>query len=307
MRFPKLVKHRKAEVTIYGKRKNYPFYRIAYRVAGKRVMQNFSKYAQARKAAEDKAKELDKGLVSSALTASQSRDALAALQRLEALQSVIGRKISLLAAVSEFADASTKLRGRHLAEVVDAYLNTTAKVKQKDVSEAVEEFITQRKPLEEILRLEWDDIWQVPDHIEIKAQKAKTRSRRLVSICPALAAWIQNKYRNTKGLVYSSSKDTFHKTFTELRDELKIPPRRNGLRHAFCTYHFAKHANENLTAQQAGNSPAMIHQHYKGLATKAEADKWFEVMPGKEPGDETSNDAESTKKENGNESGAISK
>jgi len=55
----------------------------------------------------------------------------------------------------------------------------------------------------------------------------------------------------------------------------------NGLRHAFCTYHFAAHANENLTAQQAGNSPAMIHSHYKGLATKAEAVKWFAVMPAK--------------------------
>ena len=55
----------------------------------------------------------------------------------------------------------------------------------------------------------------------------------------------------------------------------------NGLRHAFCTYHFALHANENLTAQQAGNSPAMIHAHYKGLATKAEAEKWFNVRPPK--------------------------
>jgi hypothetical protein len=53
----------------------------------------------------------------------------------------------------------------------------------------------------------------------------------------------------------------------------------NGLRHAFCTYHFAANANENLTAQQAGNSPAMIHAHYKGLATKAEAEKWFNVLP----------------------------
>jgi len=51
------------------------------------------------------------------------------------------------------------------------------------------------------------------------------------------------------------------------------------LRHAFCTYHFAAHANENLTAAQAGNSPAMIHAHYKGLATKAEAEKWFNVLP----------------------------
>ena len=79
----------------------------------------------------------------------------------------------------------------------------------------------------------------------------------------------------------------FYASFTELRESIKIPPnipaRRNGLRHAFCTYHFALHANENLTAQQAGNSPAMIHQHYKGLATKAEAEKWFAVSPTKQP------------------------
>ena len=73
----------------------------------------------------------------------------------------------------------------------------------------------------------------------------------------------------------------FHESFANLRESIKIPARRNGLRHAFCTYHFALHANENLTAQQAGNSPAMIHQHYKGLATKAEAEKWFAVMPSK--------------------------
>jgi hypothetical protein len=51
------------------------------------------------------------------------------------------------------------------------------------------------------------------------------------------------------------------------------------LRHAFCSFHFALHSNENLTAAQAGNSPAMIHAHYKGLATKAEAEKWFSVKP----------------------------
>jgi hypothetical protein len=53
----------------------------------------------------------------------------------------------------------------------------------------------------------------------------------------------------------------------------------NGLRHGFCTYHFAAYGNENVTAQQAGSAPAMVHQHYKGLATKAEAKKWFDVKP----------------------------
>jgi hypothetical protein len=99
-----------------------------------------------------------------------------------------------------------------------------------------------------------------------------------VEICPALAAWLE-PYREFSGVIFSKCKDMFHADFVALRESLKIPARRNGLRHAFCTYHFAADANENQTAQQAGNSPAMIHAHYKGLATKAEAKKWFNVRP----------------------------
>ena len=427
MRFPRIIRHRKAEVTIYGKKKNYPFYRIAYRIAGKRKMEHFAKYSEAKTAAETKAEEIHNGSVVSALTATQSRDALAAFERLETLRHAIGRHVSLLAAVSEFADASTKLKGRHLSEVIEAYLRSIANVQRKDISEAVEEFILLRQPLteakngkraqlsknyaymvalwlrdfaatfpatsvcdltkehmdtfikkhashspksrnhyrgavkmflswcvkrdyllathrlleadslktetadsaelefyrpdelqamlnraaskpkptsqdlsellplvalgglaglrlEEILRLEWSDVWRVKGHIEITAQKAKTRSRRLVEICPTLAAWLA-PYSKKTGKVFCKSHDTYHELFVSLRESTelprKIPARRNGLRHAFCTYHYALHANENLTSQQAGNSPAMIHQHYKGLATKAEGEKWFAVMPPK--------------------------
>ena len=67
----------------------------------------------------------------------------------------------------------------------------------------------------------------------------------------------------------------------ELCKQVGIGRKTNGLRYAFCTYHFALHMNENQTAALAGNSPAMIHGHYKGLATKAEAEKWFNVRPAK--------------------------
>ena len=67
----------------------------------------------------------------------------------------------------------------------------------------------------------------------------------------------------------------------ELCKDAEVTRKANGLRHAFCTYHFALHGNENLTAQQAGNSPAMIHAHYKGLATKKEAEIWFAIKPAK--------------------------
>jgi hypothetical protein len=56
MRFPKTVRHRNAEITIYGKTKNYPFYRICYRADGRRQMKNFAKYGEALKEAKEKAK-----------------------------------------------------------------------------------------------------------------------------------------------------------------------------------------------------------------------------------------------------------
>jgi integrase len=134
--------------------------------------------------------------------------------------------------------------------------------------------------LEETLRLSWENVFGIPGHIEITAQNAKTRRRRLVEICPALAAWLE-PFRAMEGRVWNQPTgiNGYMRAFVRLRESLRIPSRRNGLRHAFCTYHFALHSNENLTAAQAGNSPAMIHAHYKGLATKAEAEKWFAIQP----------------------------
>ena len=87
-----------------------------------------------------------------------------------------------------------------------------------------------------------------------------------------------------EGKVATQTLNGHTQSFMALRKSLKIPPRRNGLRHGFVTYHFALHQNENATSALAGNSPAMIHTHYKGLATKAEAEKWFAVKPGGQSG-----------------------
>ena len=132
--------------------------------------------------------------------------------------------------------------------------------------------------LHEVARLTWEDVFRVRGHVEISTAKSKTRSRRLVTVCPALARWL-NPYRDRSGPVWPLALDRWHDEFNALLDSLSIPAKRNGLRHAFCTYHFALHANESLTAKEAGNSPQMIHAHYKGLATKAEAQRWFTVKP----------------------------
>jgi integrase len=411
VKFPVTIRHRTSKAKIYAPGGKFAYYRLAYSTAGKRRMQTFANYSDAKTAAERIVRELANGSQAAALNATQSRDALAAFERLQGFYQASGRRVSLLAAVSEFVEASGKLHGRTLDEAVTGYLRSVVSVKRKDVSEAVEQFLGERKhkaiakdgkrsqlsasyethvtgwlrgfastfpstaicdlnkehlnlyfkPLsemsaknrndrraavkmflawavrqdflsvnhrlfeasgmtretvetadtdffrpaelkklldnapadlrpvlaiaglaglrgEEIMRLDWADVWRVEGHIEITARQAKTRQRRLVEICPALATWLES-CRKTTGKVYSAGVHVFQRGFVELRDSLKIPTRKNGLRHAFCTYHYALHANENLTAAQAGNSPAMIHAHYKGLATKAEAEKWFNVTP----------------------------
>jgi integrase len=132
--------------------------------------------------------------------------------------------------------------------------------------------------LQEALRLDWADVWRVPGHVEVASGKAKTRQRRLVTICPALDAWLR-PYRDRTGPLSTASLAEFARRFGKLRQELGIASRQNGLRHGFVTYHYALHNNENLTAAQAGNSPAMVHAHYKGLATQEQGKAWFAVAP----------------------------
>jgi integrase len=131
----------------------------------------------------------------------------------------------------------------------------------------------------ELLRLSWPDVWRIPGMLEVTAQKAKTRQRRLVEIVPALAQWLEPFRSCTSGPVWSEGEDVFQLAFTALCKSAGIERKANALRHSFCSYHFALHSNESLTAQQAGNSPAMVHANYKALATATDAQKWFAVAP----------------------------
>lgn len=414
VKFPKVIRHRKAEVTIYGKKPKYPFYRLAYRINGRRLMKSFQMYGEAKTEAEKKVREIAEGSQVAALTAAQGRDAMAALERLDEFYKKTGHRVSLLKVASEYVDIHPRLNGHSLTSVVDGFTRTVANVKRKDIAEAFQEFLqtdaprtkaiegqrsqisakyaynreihldkfadtfpntalcdltkehldtfieslgelsaksrnnyrgTIRQILQwavrkdylpaahrlneadgmrserantsetlfstpqefetllknadewlrpvlaigglaglrtaELLRLDWSDVWRVPGHIEITAGNAKTRQRRLVEITPELAAWLE-PFRSCKsGKVWTLHEITFHQKFGELCVDSNIARKGNGLRHAYCTYHFALLSNENETAKQAGNSPSMVHGHYKGLATKADAEKWFSVKPTK--------------------------
>nr|MBP9902539.1 hypothetical protein [Verrucomicrobiota bacterium] len=147
MRFPVTIRHRSAQAKIYAPGKKFPHYRIAYPVAGKRQMRTFPTYTAARKAAKRIVRDLAKGSQATALTAKQSRDALAALQQLENFHQSTGRHVSLLAAVSEFAEVAKKLHGHTLNQAVTGYLRTEVNIGRKDIKQAVQEFLDSSTPL----------------------------------------------------------------------------------------------------------------------------------------------------------------
>ncbi len=68
MNFPEAIRHREAEVTICGKTKSYSFYRLAFRVNGRRQMKSFTSRDDAKAEADKKARALSKGSQSLALT-----------------------------------------------------------------------------------------------------------------------------------------------------------------------------------------------------------------------------------------------
>jgi hypothetical protein len=65
VRFPVTVEFYDQRAKVYAPASNFPFYRVAFKVAGKRRMLTFGSYSEAKTAAEKKVKELHKGQQSS--------------------------------------------------------------------------------------------------------------------------------------------------------------------------------------------------------------------------------------------------
>jgi hypothetical protein len=76
-KFPHPGRFRTLAGVIYGKSESYPFYRMAVRVAGKRVVRSFQTFTDAKTEAEAKLRDAAKGNQSAGLSAKESADALA--------------------------------------------------------------------------------------------------------------------------------------------------------------------------------------------------------------------------------------
>jgi hypothetical protein len=111
-KWPKWVKHRnKVLAKIYRPRHGRDSYRVTWYAAGKRQMKSFPTYAGkggAKEFAEAQVEELANNSQAIMLAPAQASDALAAIERLGTFYQTTGRKVSLLAAVSEYCEADRR-------------------------------------------------------------------------------------------------------------------------------------------------------------------------------------------------------
>jgi integrase len=128
----------------------------------------------------------------------------------------------------------------------------------------------------ELLRLEWSEINFEKGHIEIKARKAKTATRRLVPIQPNLAKWLE-PYRASQGKIFKSRRSV--DSAIKFARRLGIPWKANCLRHSYVTYRLSMLPDAGRIALETGNSPAKIFTTYRELDRQNQAQEWFAIEP----------------------------
>jgi integrase len=127
----------------------------------------------------------------------------------------------------------------------------------------------------------WEDIDLDRKLLKVSEAKPNTPAWRLVPITePAIVELAKHRPENGKGPVCTNL------AVDRIRDicrtaELRLAP--NGFRHTWISARVAVTGNVSETSLEAGNSPRVLHRHYRELMRKDEAEAWFALPSAPSP------------------------
>jgi integrase len=126
-----------------------------------------------------------------------------------------------------------------------------------------------------ILRLAADDVKAEQRAINMPAAKTKGGRRHFVQgYPPNLWAWL----KACPPVAMGQRAWDDRRAAVALRASVELP--HNALRHSFCTHHVALHGDAGKTATLLTHRGVqMLWEHYKGNTTKADARRYFEILP----------------------------
>lgn len=136
----------------------------------------------------------------------------------------------------------------------------------------------------EIQRLDWEEIDLEEGFIEIKADKAKTKTRRIVPVKDNLKAFLLPLVKkNGKVVTVKNTSKELGITAANTADETNGVPalewKHNALRHTYISARVAECADVSRVADEAGNSPQVIRSNYLKRMRPAAAAEWFAIQP----------------------------
>ena len=141
----------------------------------------------------------------------------------------------------------------------------------------------------EVARLTWERVDLTEGTITLDGAMAKTRQRRIVTLSENAVAWLlplspkrtkftPGSFKRHFGRVKKAA--GFNGKAGETEDGKKLRPWiQDYMRHTAVSMYLAKHKHEGEAATWAGNSPNVIHRHYKGLVKEADATEFRSLTP----------------------------
>lgn len=131
----------------------------------------------------------------------------------------------------------------------------------------------------ELERIDWSEIDFGQGHIEVKASKAKTASRRIVPMQPNLKKWLQ-RCRKIAGPIMPSEMVWR----TRLADAIKAAKLEewphNAPRHSFASYRLADTQDSAKVALELGHDRSeTLFEHYNAVVTRQAAKAYWKIAP----------------------------
>lgn len=147
---------------------------------------------------------------------------------------------------------------------------------------------------EELKRLDWANVRHTDAQpvVTIGAKIAKKRRIRHVDIPKNAVQWLVFCAKTEGPVAENNHTNDFQKRFRKLqklagfghddeKGEWVSTWKNNAMRHSFGSYHYALHGNPLETSRLLGHkaSDQVLFDHYRALATKAQAEKYFAICP----------------------------
>jgi integrase len=133
----------------------------------------------------------------------------------------------------------------------------------------------------ELARLDWANISLTDKRITITPEIAKKRSVRHIDIADNLLAWLAPLAKDSGAITPTPGAWRFK--FDRIRTEAGTRWPHNAMRHCFASYYLMKTDDANKTALQLGHRDTnLLFNHYRGLATREDAAKFWAIVPVRE-------------------------